>query len=150
MGVDTINLQTHTQATKYALNIIDYHTHFQLVIPLDDHTARSTKRAYRQWLRFFGPPRVVLRDLGKEFQADFVRCAEADGSEVDPASLEMPQQRGLTERAGGIFKTMLYKAMDYCRSHRGSPCVAIQLPLASDVLVERQFGAGRTVHRRRD
>ena len=82
------------------------------MIPLDDHTARSTRRAYRQWLRFFGPPRVVLCDLGKEFQADFVRCAEADGSEVDPASLEMPQQRGLTERAGGIFKTILYKAME--------------------------------------
>ena len=43
---------------------------------------------------------------------------ERDGTEVVPSSLEAPYQRGLTERAGGVFKDILYKAMkDYdCQS----------------------------------
>ena len=53
-------------------------------------------------------------DLVGEFKAEFRKQAEADGSEVVPAPLETPMQRGLTERAGGIFQDILYKAMATC------------------------------------
>ncbi|CAE7171634.1 unnamed protein product [Symbiodinium microadriaticum] len=56
---------------------------------------------YRQRLRLDG-----RREKRKQ--------AEADGSEVVPAPLETPMQRGLTERAGGIFQDILYKAMATC------------------------------------
>ena len=53
-------------------------------------------------------------DLGTEYQASFRRQAERDGTEVVPSALEAPYQRGLTERAGGVFKEILYKSMqDY-------------------------------------
>ena len=81
-------------------------------------TAAEIRKAYRQWLRFFGAPRKLLIDLGTEFRAEFRRQAEQDGSEVALSSVEAPTQRGLTERAGGIFKNILYKSMmDYgCQS----------------------------------
>ena len=60
---------------------------------------------------FFEAPRKILNDLGTEFRAHFEEQAERDGSEVVPGSLEAPTQRGLTERAGGISKDILYKTM---------------------------------------
>ena len=51
-------------------------------------------------------------DLGTEYRAEFKRQAERDGSEIIPGPVEAPNQRGLTERAGGLFKNMLYKAME--------------------------------------
>ncbi|OLP77449.1 hypothetical protein AK812_SmicGene42486 [Symbiodinium microadriaticum] len=53
-------------------------------------------------------------NLGTEHQAAFRKQAERDGTEVVPSALEAPYQQGLTERAGGVFKNILYKAMlDY-------------------------------------
>ena len=93
-------------------------THFQLVIPMSAESASDIRKAYRQWIRFFGVPRKLLIDLGTEFCAEFRRQAEQDGSEVALSSVEAPTQRGLTERAGGVFKNILYKSMmDYsCQS----------------------------------
>ena len=111
VGVDTVHLRNHKNQTVPALNMIDWHSHFQLVVPMAAETAAETRSAYRQWVRFFGPPRKLMIDLGGEFKAEFRKQAEADGSEIVPGTLETPTQRGLTERAGGIFKDILYKAM---------------------------------------
>ncbi|CAE7803733.1 unnamed protein product [Symbiodinium sp. KB8] len=118
VGVDTVHLRDHNNDAVPSLNIIDFHTHFQLVIPMAAESASEVRKAYRQWIRFFGVPRKVLFDLGTEFKAEFRRQVENDGSEALPSSLETPTQRGLTERAGGVFKNILYKSMiDYqCQS----------------------------------
>ncbi|CAE7233307.1 unnamed protein product [Symbiodinium sp. CCMP2456] len=114
IGVDTVHLRDHNNEAVPSLNIIDFHTHFQLVIPMAAESASEVRKAYRQWVRFFGVPRKVLFDLGTEFKAEFRRQVENDGSEALPSSLETPTQRGLTERAGGVFKDILYKSMvDY-------------------------------------
>ena len=112
VGVDSVWLPTHLKKPKIALNIVDWGTHFQLVVPLKDHTPAATREAYRQWIRFFGPPKVVKSDLGKEFDGHFSERAETDGSVLDPGSLEAPQQRGITERNGKTFKSILAKAID--------------------------------------
>ena len=113
VGLDTDQIRTHqSQKTRYVMNIIDYHSHFQLMIVLPDHTARSSRWEYRQWIKFFGPPKQLLVDLGKEFKKEFLDAAEADGTEFVASSLETPEQRGLAERHGQIFKQMLYKAME--------------------------------------
>ena len=113
VGMDTVTVRTHqSQKTKYVMNLIDYHSHFQMMIVLPDHTAQSSRWAYRQWIKFFGPPRQLLVDQGKEFKKEFLDAAEADGTEVIPSALETPEQRGLAERHGQIFKQMLYKAME--------------------------------------
>ena len=74
VGVDSVQIRVpFSQKKKFCLNVIDYHSHFQLMIPLADHTARAARQGYRQWLRLFGPPRRVLVDLGKEFKPGVCR-----------------------------------------------------------------------------
>ena len=118
VGIDTVHLRDHNNKAIPAINVVDWNTHFQLVIPLAAETAEEVRMAYRQWVRFFGPPRRLMIDLGTEYKSSFRRQCERDGTEVVPSSLEAPYQRGLTERAGGVFKDILYKAMkDYdCQS----------------------------------
>lgn len=55
-------------------------------------------------------------DLGREFQKEFENLAEADGTELLPSALEMPEQRGYVERQGQLYKEMFYKTMEQVTS----------------------------------
>ena len=113
VGVDTVLVKVpFSQKMRYCLNIVDYHSHFQMAVPLPGHSAQVTRQGYRMWVRTFGPPRKVLVDLGKEFQSEFVEQAQREGTEVIPSALETPEQRGFVERNGQLFKDMLYKVME--------------------------------------
>ena len=104
VGIDTVHLRDHNNKAIPAINVVDWNnTHFQLVIPLAAETAEEVRMAYRQWVRFFGPPRRLMIDLGTEYKSSFRLQCERDGTEVVPSSLEAPHQRGLTERAGGVY-----------------------------------------------
>lgn len=120
VGVDVVWLPRQDGRTQPALNIIDWHTHFQMMIPMENKKPESVREAYRHWVRFFGPPITIALDLGREFEGCFALRAEADGSFVDPSSVESPYQRGITERAGKTFKLMLSKAMETydCQNHQ--------------------------------
>jgi hypothetical protein len=54
--------------------------------------------------------------LGREFQKEFENLAEADGTELLPSALEMPEQRGYVERQGQLYKEMFYKTMEQVTS----------------------------------
>eukprot|EP00435_Cladocopium_sp_Y103_P029748 s1932_g7.t1 len=112
VGVDVIYLPTLGGKTRPALNIIDWSSKFQLMIPLLGKKPQHVREGYRHWLRIFGAPKRVAIDLGKEFKAAFAIQAEADGSYIDPSAVEMPQQRSITERHGKTLKFILMKAMD--------------------------------------
>ena len=111
VGIDTVHLRNHKHQPVPALSIIDYSSHFQLVIPMNNSTAKAARSAYRRWLKIFGAPTRMYGDLGSEFRSVFVQALEEDGTEFIPSALETPQQRGLVERAGKTFKIMLYKTM---------------------------------------
>lgn len=97
-----------------ALNLVDWCSRFQMIIPLHRHTpAGAARAAYLRWVRIFGPPTKLYVDLGKEFLGAFELGAEYDATVVEPSALEMPTQRGITERAGRTFKEVLRKAMLY-------------------------------------
>eukprot|EP00435_Cladocopium_sp_Y103_P011110 s283_g2.t2 len=112
VGADLVWLTTPDGSTRPALNLIDWNTHFQMMIPMKNKKPESVRQAYRHWIRFFGPPKTLALDLGREFEGSFALRAESDGTFVDPSSLESPYQRGITERAGKTFKLMLAKAME--------------------------------------
>ena len=61
VGVDIIYLPTivpkDSNRTRPALNIIDWATKFQMVIPLNSKKPEEARTAYRHWLRFFGDPK---------------------------------------------------------------------------------------------
>ena len=112
VGVDVVYLPLPNGKTRPSLNIIDWSSKFQLVIPTDTKRPGQLREAYRHWLRLFGPPKGLAIDMGKEFKGVFAQAAESDGTYVDPAAVEAPHQRGITERHGKTFKFMLMKAMD--------------------------------------
>lgn len=112
VGADVIYLPTSTQRSRPALNLVDWGTKFQMMIPLSSKSPDELRRAYRHWLRFLGAPKTLTIDQGKEFVGVFAMRAESDGTYVDVAALETPQQRSITERAGKSFKQMFLKAMD--------------------------------------
>ena len=113
VGVDTIYLPglDFNGKRKMALNIVDWATRFQLVIPLQDHTPRSARHAFLQWTRIFGPPEKIYDDLGKEFRGWFEMMADQHAILLDPGSLESPTQRSLTERAGRTYKEIFSKTL---------------------------------------
>ena len=113
--MDTIWLPMVGQKRKkIALNIIDYSSHFQMIIPLKGRSPEAVWSAYRQWVRFFGPPKQIWADQGGEFKGSFRHRTAQEGTRMDPSSLESPFQRGLAERHGRTFKVLLEKAMaDY-------------------------------------
>ena len=120
IGMDTVWLPTVGQKKKrVALNIIDYSSHFQMMIPLRGRSPEAVWTAYRQWVKFFGPPRQIWADQGSEFKGSFKIRTAQEGTRMDPSSLEAPTQRGLAERHGKTFKVMLEKTMaDYfCESY---------------------------------
>ena len=121
VGVDVVWLPSFEEnKTVPSLNIIDWNTHFQMMVPMKNKSPESVREAYRHWLRFFGPPKNLALDLGREFEGSFALRAETDGSFIDPSSVESPFQRGITERNGKTFKLMLSKAMErhVCKDHR--------------------------------
>ena len=92
------------------LNCICWGTRFQLLFPLEGNTSADVRKAYRQWVKLFGAPRVVKPDLGREFLSEFAYRCGTDGSAVDPISLEAPTQAAITEREGKSFKMIFSKA----------------------------------------
>ena len=123
VGVDVIYLPLPggQHKTRPALNIIDWSSKFQRMIPLTAKKPPVVREAYRQWIRIFGPSKRIALDMGREFRQAFATSAEEDGSFADPAAVEAPSQRGITERHGKPFKFMLLKAMDNynCQRYKG-------------------------------
>ncbi|CAE7232206.1 RE1 [Symbiodinium sp. CCMP2456] len=115
IGMDTVWLPAVGQKRKkIALNIIDYASHFQMVIPLRGRSPEAVWSGYRNWVKFFGPPKQIWADQGGEFKGTFRTRTAQEGTRMDPSSLESPFQRGLAERHGKTFKAMLEKVMqDY-------------------------------------
>lgn len=114
LGADVIYLPLpgDKQKSRPALNLIDWATKFQLMIPVTSKKPDEIREAYRQWIRVFGPPKRIALDMWKEFRRAFAIRAEDDGSFVDPSAVEAPFQRGITERHAKTLKYMLLKAMD--------------------------------------
>ena len=111
VGIDTVYIPDFERKRRPALNIVDWASRFQMIIPLKRHTAYETRRAYLQWVKIFGPPTKLYVDLGREFLGSFELGAEQESTIVEPSSLEMPTQRRITERAGRNFKEVFSRTM---------------------------------------
>ena len=109
VGIDSFEVKHHDRRQR-CISMVDWGTRFHMVIPEENHSASETRRAYKQWTQWFGPPRIVKPDLGTEFGGEFAYKCSCEGTEVDPAALESPTQSAITEREGKTFKLMFAKA----------------------------------------
>jgi len=63
------------------------------------------------WLRYFGPPDVVIVDQGREFVAkEFKTLADASAFLLHVIDVRSPWQNGRTERQGDIYKKLVQRA----------------------------------------
>lgn len=81
VGIDTVYIPDFERKRRPALNIVDWASRFQMIIPLRRYTASETRRAYLQWVKIFGPPTKLYVDLGREFLGAF----ELGATSVEPS-----------------------------------------------------------------
>ncbi|OLQ04125.1 hypothetical protein AK812_SmicGene12846 [Symbiodinium microadriaticum] len=98
------------------LNMTDTGTCYQVLqrlpIPTGSHggtpTSEATWRAFlATWVRFFGPPEVLVCDAGSEFKAAFERGCEGQGILQHVVLPENPWKNAMSERHGGFVKHRL-------------------------------------------
>ena len=106
VGADTLWLPAVQGRKRLALNLIDYASHFQMIIPLSGKSPEAVWNAYQVWRKFFGPPKQVWADQGGEFKGSFKQRLSDDGTHLEVSSLESPFQRGTVERHGKTFKAI--------------------------------------------
>ena len=69
VGIDLVWIPTFDKKTVPVLNCIDWNTHFQMVIPMENKSPEPCREACRHWLKFFGPPQsIALRILAESLK----------------------------------------------------------------------------------
>lgn len=99
------------------LNMIDWGTQHQIVVPLRSRSSEQVRRTYRRfWLNVYGRPGRIVSDGEKEiFSGCFGdRCA-AEGALLDPSGAQSPHQNGRTERAGGTWTSTFERVCLSCK-----------------------------------
>ena len=114
VGLDIVFVRNHLGVKVPCLNMVDWGSLAQIVVPLPDHFSPSIRTAYRRfWKRFFGCPRMLVIDQELGFsKGEFPQLAQAEGTEVVVTSSRSPWQAGRTERAGGTWKEVFYKVCE--------------------------------------
>ena len=99
------------------LNVVCHGTNYQLAQRIESSsgapTAHATWRALlTTWIRYLGPPSLIITDGGKEFQGRFERGLEQLGILQHVTAPESPWQNSRAERHGGWLKQKLTQELD--------------------------------------
>ncbi|CAE7202644.1 unnamed protein product [Symbiodinium sp. CCMP2456] len=100
------------------LNVVDHGTNFQMAQRIVGSGARTPSAAATwkafctTWVRFMGPPSLIITDGGKEFQQRFERGIEQMGTLHHITAPESPWQNSRAERHGGWLKQRLTQELD--------------------------------------
>lgn len=94
---------------KWALTIVDQHTRFIQIVPMKDITASRVHQAFLDhWVTYFGPPRIIQTDNGRQFIAQiFNELVELLQSSHHFTIRYHPQANGLVERTNRVVKAAL-------------------------------------------
>ena len=78
-----------------------------------EHSAFHTWTTYaKSWLKYYGPPEVLLTDGGTEFRGDFERRLEQSGTLQAVTDADSPWQNGRTERHGQWMQDLMEKSVE--------------------------------------
>ena len=110
VGLDLFFLNTYEKHTLPAMNIVCWGTGLQRVILLRDQSGETLRNAYRNKLRSYGRPRILVVDQQRSLCSGiFAEKVESDGTRLEVTPLEAPWRNGKTERAGKDWKEDCYK-----------------------------------------
>lgn len=85
---------------RWALTVLDQHSRFIQIIPLRDITASRVHHAFLDhWITYFGPPRVIQTDNGRQFTSNlFAELVDMLRASHHFTIRYHPQANGLVER----------------------------------------------------
>ena len=89
----------------WAMNIIDHHTKFVTVVPLQHKTADEVLKSFREYCYTYGFPKKIITDNGGEFQNKKLKMfCNDNGIELSHGAPRTPTTQGLTERSNLSWK----------------------------------------------
>eukprot|EP00959_Pyramimonas_sp_CCMP1952_P039179 820152-Pyramimonas_sp.AAC.1 len=88
------------------LNMICHGTNYQVVARYEGGARDAWECFVSSWLRYFGPPELLITDGGSEFQGEFSRGTEQRGTFQHVTSAEAPWENDRCERHGGWVKDL--------------------------------------------
>ena len=100
------------------LNMVCSGTNFQIVQRIESHgggtpSSAATWRAFlHSWVRYLGPPSLIINDGGNEFRGIFERGVEQLGTLQHVTAPESPWQNSRAERHGGWMKRRLRQEIE--------------------------------------
>ena len=99
---------------KVILNCVCWGTHYQMAMILPNKEASNVAKAFMAgWMKYFGPPEMVVMDQGSEFVSkDFADVIGEWGVVMHMTDVRSPWQNSRTERAGATLKAVLHKLCD--------------------------------------
>ena len=111
VGMDVKHLSGwKTNMKVKALNIVDYASNFQLMIPFfETETASLLRRLVSErWIAWAGPPKQIVLDPAQtNLGESFVEPCELEGTMISPTAAGAHWQLGKTEVHGGLFSKVL-------------------------------------------
>jgi hypothetical protein len=100
VGMDVCVLQKDAEGYEYILVLQDLFTRFVVLHPLQQRTAEEILRGVMLWVSFFGPPRSLLSDQGRELISGVVRALLTRlGTTAEVTTAGSHQQNGILERS---------------------------------------------------
>ena len=115
VGIDVKYLPAWKAGEKVpCLNIIDYGSSFQQMIPLPGReTGDMIRQVYRRfWLSWAGPPQELILDPSQPHLSEALgQPCEDEGTRVRHTAAEAHWQTGKVERHGGLFATVLARVL---------------------------------------
>ena len=120
VSIDVLYIK-YQQKSIPILNMVCTGSNYQVAqrLPVPDGniggapTSETTWRHFMQtWIRFFGPPAMVICDSGNEFKSKFERGCESQGILQHVILPECPWENSKAERHGGWLKEKLDKEVN--------------------------------------
>ena len=113
VAMDTFTLADCRGNIKLFLNVIDVASRFGLTLELASHKPEVVWDTFMAgWTNWAGFPISLLVDGGGEFEGGFREAAELVPIEVRTTAGETPQQNGICERRGGVWKSVARAVID--------------------------------------
>ena len=119
LSVDVVGPLPYTkEGYRFILSIIDCFSRYTILVPLKDHTAKSVSKAlYEHVIAYFGVPRGILSDRGREFTGkvweEMLQLLDVQPHRTSPY---YPQGNGLIERMhrtlGNVLRSKLIERND--------------------------------------
>ena len=98
------------------LNVVCHGTNYQAPIASAEQATPSSSATWKAflstWVRFLGPPSMVITDGGKEFQGRFERGVEQLGTLHHVTAPDSPWQNSRAERHGGWLKQRIIQELE--------------------------------------